>query len=229
MTPRAEILYVEDDAALGFVTRENLELRGYGVCHCVDGDSAMAEITNRHFDICILDVMLPQIDGFQLAREIRDRDPEVPIIFLTARSLQEDRIHGLRLGADDYLVKPYSLEELFLKIEIFLRRTRGRSQSPTGEMQIGVFRFSHTQLTLKHATTTIELTQKEAALLELFLRNRNVVLKRAHILESLWGENDYFMGRSLDVFVSRLRKHLQPDPSLRIENVHGVGFRLVTG
>lgn len=226
MTKAPVILYVEDDPTLGFVTMDNLQERGYTVIHCADGESARAQIQQGGFDLCILDVMLPKVDGFQLARELRERDTEAPILFLTARSLQSDRLLGLRLGGDDYLVKPFSLEELFLKIEVFLRRSGVRARKARLETRIGHFTFFPHHYQLSFEGKIIELTQKEAALLDLFIQHRGEVLRRSFILESIWGEDDYFLGRSLDVFVSRLRKHLRSDPSIRIENVHGVGFRL---
>lgn len=224
---KASILYVEDDESLGFVTRDNLELKGYSITHCTDGLQAMAASKGQQFDLCLLDVMLPEMDGFTVASEIRKRDSHIPILFLTAKSLKEDRIHGLRLGADDYITKPFSIEELVLKIEVFLRRsqTNGRSLSPL--LQIGSFELDYNNLALKSDTQLKKLTQRETDLLKLLIEHKNQVLQRGIILEKLWGENDYFLGRSLDVFISRLRKYLKTDPNLRIENIHGVGFRLV--
>lgn len=224
----AAILYVEDDESLGFVTRDNLELSGYRVSHCTDGVSALENIRNNKFDLCILDVMLPEMDGFALAAEIRKSDMEIPIIFLSAKSLKEDRIKGLQIGGDDYLVKPFSMEELILKIEIFLKRRNVLLTSDTGTYRIGSFDFDYPNLTLSHGQHTILLTQREADLLKLFAEHPNQVIKRAEILEKLWGEDDYFLGRSLDVFISRLRKYLQDEKFLKIENIHGVGFRLNT-
>ncbi len=226
---KAHLLYVEDDESLSFVTRDNLELQGYQITYCPDGKKAMEVLKDQSFDLCILDVMLPEIDGFTIAKEIRKTNTEVPIIFLTARSLKEDRIHGLRLGADDYLTKPFSIEELILKIEVFLRRSKISSNSELGTTTVGQFEFNYKNLVLNHQDQSKSLTQKEADLLYLFVQNKNEVIKRSTILEKLWGEDDYFMGRSLDVFISRLRKYLKADESLKIENIHGVGFRLKTG
>ncbi len=227
MKAKARILYVEDDESLSFVTKDNLQLQGYQITCCYDGKSALKASREEHFDLCVLDVMLPEMDGFAVAREIRRRDQHIPIIFLTAKSLKEDRIHGLKLGADDYLTKPFSIEELILKIEVFLRRsqappTTGNSSS----YQIGNYELNYANLVLQHGDREHKLTQREADLLRLLARHPNQLLKRAEILESIWGEDDYFLGRSLDVFISRLRKHLKADPNVRIENVHGVGFRL---
>jgi DNA-binding response OmpR family regulator len=222
---KAHLFYVEDDESLSFVTRDNLELEGYQVTYCEDGQKAIDLIKTENFDLCILDVMLPGVDGFTIAEEIRKRNKQVPILFLTAKSLKEDRIRGLRLGADDYITKPFSIEELILKIEIFLKRSQIVVKEESHLFQIGDFTFDHKNLQLKNESIKRQLTQKEADLLKYFIENKNVVLKRSDILETLWGEDDYFLGRSLDVFISRLRKYLKEDETLKIENIHGVGFR----
>jgi len=223
---KAHILYVEDDESLSFVTRDNLELQGYQITYCEDGLKAKKVIHQEEFDLCILDVMLPKIDGFTLAKEIRKFNSHVPILFLTAKSLKEDRIHGLKIGGDDYITKPFSIEELILKIEIFLRRSR--VIQPSSEViKISQFELDYRNLSLHYREQKQRLTQKEADLLKLFAENRNEIIKRSIILEKLWGQDDYFLGRSLDVFISRLRKYLRPDGSIKIENIHGVGFRLL--
>ena len=222
---KPHLLYVEDDQSLGFVTRDNLELQGYEITHCVDGRAALDAFKENEFDLCILDVMLPEMDGFTLAEEIRKFDTQVPIIFLTAKSLKEDRIHGLKIGGDDYLTKPFSIEELLLKIDIFLRRSLVKPQRPVTMFQLGEFEFDYSNLSLKIGDNDRKLTQREADLLKYFADRPNSVLKRSEILETIWGEDDYFLGRSLDVFISRLRKYLRPDEKLQIENIHGVGFR----
>ena len=223
---KAHILYVEDDESLSFVTRDNLELQGYEITHCTDGKKALATIHEQDFDLCILDVMLPEVDGFTVAREIRQYDKEIPILFLTAKSLKEDRLHGLRLGADDYITKPFSIEELILKVEVFLRRSKINPTSSPGRFRLGQFELDHENLSLFHDTKSLQLTQKEVDLLKLFAENPNQVLKRSDILKQVWGDDDYFLGRSLDVFISRLRKYLRADDTLKVENIHGVGFRL---
>ncbi len=227
---KAHLLYVEDDESLAFVTKDNLELQGYQITHCLDGKSALAASKESEFDLCILDVMLPGIDGFTIASEIRKYDAETPIIFLTAKSLKEDKLHGLKIGGDDYLTKPFSIEELILKIEIFLRRSKisvGRQE--TTSFRIGLFDFDYSNLKLTYnGGDSRTLTQREADLLKLFAAQKDQVMKRSFILEQIWGEDDYFMGRSLDVFISRLRKYLKQDNSLKIENIHGVGFKLKT-
>lgn len=223
---KAHLLYVEDDESLSFVTRDNLELKGYQITHCADGKEAMNLVAQQEFDLCVLDVMLPEIDGFTIAEEIRKTNAEVPIIFLTAKSLKEDKIRGLKLGADDYITKPFSIEELILKIEVFLRRSKFVTPVENSVYRIGKFEFEYKNLLLSFGEEQRTLTQKEADLLRYFIQNPNEVLKRNAILKSLWGDDDYFLGRSLDVFISRLRKYLKPDDSLAIENIHGVGFRL---
>jgi two-component system, OmpR family, response regulator VicR len=219
----AHLLYVEDDERLSFVTLDNLTLRGYRVTHCADGREALALLGKDQYDLYILDVMLPGVDGFDIAREIRRTDTETPILFLSARSLEEDRIHGFRTGADDYITKPFSIEELVLRMEVFLRRSR---RSEAGVQRVGAYAFDPQNLTLVYGDDIRRLTQRESDLLLMLLQHRGQVLKRSYILERLWGQDDYFLGRSLDVFISRLRRYLAMDSRVRIETVHGVGFKL---
>jgi len=225
---RARLLYVEDDPQLGFVTRDNLELQGYEVVWVQDGEAALEAFAKQSFDLCILDVMLPRVDGFTLAETIREQDQDVPILFLTARSLKEDRIQGLRLGGDDYITKPFSIEELVLKIEVFLRRRKVVEAAPPEHFEIGAYHFDYPNLMLTHPEQERRLTQREAEVLRYLAERADRVVPRSEILKSVWGKDDYFLGRSLDVFVSRLRKYLRRDPRVKIENIHGVGFRLVT-
>lgn len=222
----AHILYVEDDINLSFVTKDNLEKHGFQVTHCADGLAGEERFKKGSFDLCLLDVMMPKRDGFALAEIIRSQNADIPIIFLTAKSMKEDRLAGLRTGADDYLTKPFSMEELILKIEVFLRRSK--YAEPGAEDQkhftLGSFAFDYETYTLKHRGESQKLTQKEAQLLHYFCTNPNKVLKRDDILVQIWGDDDYFLGRSLDVFISRLRKYLRPEKTVKIDNVHGVGF-----
>lgn len=222
---KIKILYTEDDETLAFLTKDNLEQNNYEVLHCCDGKSGLETFKKEDFDICILDIMMPKMDGFDLATEIRKLDHDVPIIFLSAKTLKEDRIKGLRLGADDYLVKPFSIEELLLKIEIFLKRTQKNTAIEKSVYEIGKYQFDTKNFILFNEQEKIGLTQRESELLKLFLDNKNSVLKREQILTSLWGTDDYFMGRSLDVFISRLRKILSNESGIAIENLHGIGFR----
>lgn len=224
---KSKILYTEDDETLAFLTKDNLEQNNYEVIHCADGKSGLESFRNQHFDICIFDIMMPKMDGFELAEEIRKTDTDVPIIFLSAKTLKEDRIKGLRLGADDYLVKPFSIEELMLKIEVFLKRSQKNSKVKKSIYEIGKYQFDTKNFILFNTDEKIGLTQREAELLKLFLDNKNSVLKREQILTALWGTDDYFMGRSLDVFISRLRKILANEKGISIENLHGIGFRFL--
>ena len=219
-----KILYAEDDETLAFLTKDNLE-QNYDVTHCADGEIALETFKKESFDVCVFDIMMPKKDGFELAEEIRKINSEVPIIFLSAKTLKEDRIKGLRIGADDYLVKPFSIEELLLKIEIFLKRTNKISSTEQTTIKVGKYKFDSKNFIVYNEDEKITLTQRESDLLKFFLQNKNVVLKREQILKSLWGEDDYFMGRSLDVFISRLRKILANENGISIENLHGIGFR----
>lgn len=223
-----KIIYAEDDETLAFLTKDNLEQHGYEVAHCADGNAFMQTFNHGEFDICILDIMLPKKDGFELATEIRKQNSDIPIIFLSAKTLKEDRIKGLRLGADDYLVKPFSIEELLLKIEIFLKRSQKSGPIDQSVYEVGRFKFDSKNFVIFDNNDRITMTQRESDLLKLFLDNKNIVLKREQILKSLWGNDDYFMGRSLDVFISRLRKILANEQGIAIENLHGIGFRYTT-
>lgn len=223
---KPHILYVEDDETLSFVTKDNLELNGYKVTHAIDGKQAISIFKKDTFDLCLLDVMLPEMDGYEVAQEIRSRHSEIPIIFLTAKSLKEDKIHGLKIGADDYITKPFSIEELILKIKIFLKRKYVTGSQEVPILKVGGYTLDHDNLRLSIGDESSQMTKKEADLLKMLITNKNKIVERSTILERLWGENDYFMGRSMDVFISRLRKYLKGDDSITIENIHGVGFRL---
>jgi DNA-binding response OmpR family regulator len=220
-----KILYAEDDETLAFLTQDNLEQNNYEVVHCSNGEMAIEAFKNQTFDICIFDIMMPKTDGFELAENIRKSNTDIPIIFLSAKTLKEDRLKGLRLGADDYLVKPFSIEELLLKIEIFLKRSRKNIPIEKNIYTVGKYQFDNKNFIVFNDSEKISLTQRESDLLKLFLDNKNMVLKREEILKSLWGNDDYFMGRSLDVFISRLRKILANEKGIAIENLHGIGFR----
>lgn len=216
------ILYLEDDETLAFLTSDHLSLKGYQVVHVETGERALSEIKSSHFDLCILDIMLPGIDGLTVAERIRKANREVPIIFLSARTLVEDRITALRIGADDYLVKPFRIEELLLKIEVFLRRS-GAVNTMIEQYVASDVVFRPTEFQIQLFEKDVKLTAREAEVLEFLWKHANKTLKREEILLAVWGDDDYFLGRSLDVFISRLRKLLS-DTQLEIENVHGVGF-----
>jgi DNA-binding response OmpR family regulator len=207
-----KILLVEDDPSLGFVTKDVLTLRGYDVTLCRDGEDGERSFFSGAFDLCILDIMLPKMDGFSLARSIRKKNSSIPILFVSAMSMEVDKLEGFATGADDYITKPFSLDELLCRIEVFLRRSHSSVQS--------------SNLTLRNNSSEKTLTQKEAEVLKLLYHNRERVLKREEILKHVWGDDDYFMGRSMDVFISKLRKYLKEDPSVQIVNYHGVGFKL---
>ncbi len=222
---KIRILYAEDDETLAYLTKDNLEQNQYEVIHCTDGLTCFEQFKHQNFDICILDIMLPKMDGFELTTAIRKLNPEIPIFFLSSKILKEDRIKGLKLGADDYLIKPFSIEELLLKIEIFLTRSKKTPVKDRTVYQLGSYLFNASDYLLSGKDQKITLTQREAELLKLFLDNKEQVLKREEILTRLWGNDDYFMGRSLDVFISRLRKILASEKTITIENLHGIGFR----
>ena len=228
MEKKAHILYVEDDESLSFLTKDNLEMEGYKVTHCPNGMEALSAYEADVFDIAILDVMLPKMDGFTLAKAIREKNKDIPILFLTAKSLKEDKLEGLQIGGDDYITKPFSIEELILKIEIFLRRNKVSQSGVAETYKLGDYLFEKQHYRLVHEPSGEErkLTQREAELLEEFARKQNKIVDRSEILIKLWGEDDYFKSRSLDVFISRIRKYLSKDPKLELENIHGVGFRL---
>lgn len=222
-----KILYAEDDETIAFLMQEHLSVQ-YEITHCKNGQEALSSFIQNEYDICLLDIMMPELNGFELAKEIRMRNVEIPIIFISAKTLKEDRIKGLKIGADDYLVKPFSIEELKLKIEIFLKRTKKKIDKPI-HYQIGDYKLDAKNYKLIKNNELVSLTQREAELLTFFAQNINSVLKREEILIAVWGNDDYFLGRSLDVFISRLRKLLSEDDSITIENVHGVGFQLCIG
>ena len=230
MEIKSRILYVEDDDTLGFITAENLERKGYEVNWSKDGESALDLFRKETFDICLLDVMLPKLAGFTLARLIRKENEEVPLIFISAKSLTEDKIEGLLLGADDYIVKPFNIEELTLKIEVFLKRSRiHKTAAPQSLFTVGNCILDMNLLQLNCQGNIKKLTYREAELISYFSRNRNKLLTREQILEAVWGGNDYFSGRSLDVFISRLRKFFQDEPRVKIENRHGLGYVFEVG
>jgi DNA-binding response OmpR family regulator len=228
MNATIKLLLVEDDDALRFIVKDNLEQHSYAVDIAENGQEAIELFEKNKYHLIILDVMLPKIDGFKVAAHIRKRNEDIPIIFLTARSMTEDKITGLSIGGDDYIPKPFSMEELLLKIKIFLKRSNvlsGEKVNQTSVKRIGKFEFMPEELTLSLDGDARKLTIKEMELIKLFSENPNKVLNRNEILDRVWGSNDYFLGRSLDVFISRLRKYFKPDSSIKIVNLHGIGFR----
>lgn len=225
MTKRAKILYVEDDIYLSYVTKDNLELNGFTIVWVKNGEEAIEAFQAEVFDLCILDIMLPKLDGFSVAEAIRKENEDIPILFLSAKTLKEDKIKGFTLGGDDYITKPFSIEELVLKIEVFLKRSKVQKEETHSSIaELGKLFFDFNNLELSDQETATRLTLREAELLHLFCQNKNKLLKKEEILNNLWKDDSYFLSRSLDVFVSRLRKHLKNDSRLKIETIHGVGF-----
>lgn len=219
------ILLAEDDTNLGLLLVDYLEAEGFRVKLCKDGDLALKAFRAKTFDLCLLDVMMPKLDGFSLAKEIKAGDEKVPIIFITAKSLKADKLLGYDLGADDYITKPFDEEELLWKIKAIIRRVpENKIDSKTDTTAIGKYTFDFINQSLSVNGKTKRITEKESEILNYLNKNRNKVIKREDLLKDLWGENDYFLGRSLDVFITKIRKYLKEDENLKIENIFGVGF-----
>lgn len=229
---KATILLVEDDPNLSMVLQDYLEMLEYSIVLARNGEEGLSHFKKQDFDMCILDVMMPRKDGFSLAMDIRKENKLIPIIFLTAKSLKEDRIRGFQTGCDDYIAKPFSTEELSLRIRAILRRCQsdsdGENEEQVKTFELGKYIFDVENMILNGKDGTRSLTRKETALLCVLCKNMNKLVARDHILKEVWGDNDYFMGRSMDVFIAKLRKYLRDDPGLSITNVHGAGFKLET-
>lgn len=223
----AKILLVEDDENLGFMVQDNLDALGHEVTWARNGLEGLDSFQVSKPDICLVDVMMPKMDGFVLAQSIRERDEFVPVIFLTAKSQESDRLHGFEIGGDDYVVKPFSMKELAYRIQVFLRRNIDSPAAASEKILFGNSCFDVANLTYEMGEQSSALTQMEGQLLHMLLQHQNKLVKREDILEKIWGENDYFKGRSLDVFITRLRKYLKADSTLEIKNHHGVGFTLL--
>lgn len=226
---KISILLAEDDRNLGNLLKEYLEAKGYETKLATNGKEAFDYFNKDKFDLCLLDVMMPVKDGFTLAREIRSADKNIPIVFLTAKSMKEDAIEGFTVGADDYITKPFSMEELLLRITAILRRVKNQTlkQSEQNEFRIGKFRFNHQDRTLELKGKVTDLTTKEADLLKLLCLNSNDVLDRNFALRTVWQNDSYFSARSMDVYIAKLRKYLKDDPKVEILNIHGRGFKLI--
>jgi DNA-binding response OmpR family regulator len=225
MQQKIKILVAEDDLQLGFIIKDNLEEAGFHVINCPDGEAAWEYYQKTNPDLCILDVNMPYRDGFSVAKKIRQKSDIIPILFLTAKSLEEDKLKGFAIGADDYIVKPFSMKELLSRINVFLRRNKLLMNKPQESFTIGRFNFMPGELKLMGGEEAIALTQRETELLAFLCLHPNKVLKREEILLNVWGKNDFFLGRSMDVFITRLRKLLAADPSVAIETIHKVGYR----
>ena len=230
MEDKLKILLCEDDENLGMLLREYLQAKGYAATLCPDGEAGYKEFLKSKFDICVLDVMMPKKDGFTLAQEIRQSNAEMPIIFLTAKTLKEDILEGFKIGADDYITKPFSMEELVFRIEAILRRVRGKRTKESTLYQIGRFVFDTQKqlLTLDNdPEKATKLTTKENELLALLCAHSNEILQRDYALKTIWIDDNYFNARSMDVYITKLRKHLKADDQIEIINIHGKGYKLI--
>lgn len=228
MEQKTKLLLAEDDENLGLLLKEYLVAKGYDANLYPDGEAAYKGFMREHYDICILDIMMPKKDGFTLAKDIRIVNEDIPIIFLTAKNMKEDVLEGFKLGADDYITKPFSMEELILRIEAILRRTSQESQANTQMVYtLGKYTFDTRKQILTDGEDSVKLTTKEADLLKLLCQNANKVLERNYALKSIWIDDNYFNARSMDVYITKLRKHLKDEPKVEIINVHGKGYKLI--
>lgn len=225
---KVKILLCEDDENLGMLLREYLNTKGYDADLQPDGEAGYKAFSRNKYDFCVLDVMMPKKDGFALAADIRATNSEVPIIFLTAKSMKEDILQGFKLGADDYLSKPFSMEELLYRIESILRRVKGKKTKDLVIYQIGEFTFDSQKQLLAHGNESKKLTTKESELLNLLAANANNILERNYALKTIWVDDNYFNARSMDVYITKLRKLLKDDPNVAIINIHGKGYKLIT-
>jgi DNA-binding response OmpR family regulator len=225
MNSKARILLAEDDDYLRELMKEAMEENGYAVTGCADGQSAIDTFNKNTFDISLLDIMMPYKDGFMVAKKIRQQSDLHPIIFISTKHLLEDKVKGYLTGADDYITKPFSMKELLLKIEVFLRRTKKMFADDKQEFTFGNSSFSYSGLSITTPAATHNLQQKEADLLRFLCTYPNRIVKREEVLLAVWNKDDFFLGRSMDVYMTKLRKYLKSDPSVKIETVHGVGFR----
>lgn len=226
---KPRVLLVEDDPNLGNLLLEYLQAKEYDTTLATNGKEGLTQFKNNVFDVCIFDVMMPVMDGFTLAREVRKLDTETPIVFLTAKSMKEDTIEGFNAGGDDYLTKPFSMEELLLRLKAILRRTKNQTltNSDQNNFEVGEYKFDFNLQKLEVNGKAQKLTTREAELLKLLCINVNDVLDRTFALKSIWHDDNYFNGRSMDVYIAKLRKYLREDPNLEIVNVHGKGFKLL--
>lgn len=225
MEAKARILLAEDDEYLSELIKDALEESGYAVTVCHDGQSAIDTFDKNKFEICLLDIMMPVKDGFAVAKKIRQQSDVMPIIFISTKALIEDRLEGYRKGADDYIVKPFNMKELLMKLEVFLRRTKKMFSDVKQEFSFGKIHFSYTDLKLKSPEGSFDLKQKEADLLRFLCLHPNRIVKREEVLMAVWGKDDYFLGRSMDVFISKIRKFLKADPDILLETIHRLGYR----
>ncbi|MDX1956113.1 MAG: response regulator transcription factor [Chitinophagaceae bacterium] len=225
---KTRVLLAEDDTQLAFVIKDNLEEAGYEVVSCSNGDEALDQFARTNPDLCLLDVNMPQRDGFSLAKKIRQKSDVIPILFISARSMEEDRLKGFQTGADDFITKPFHIRELLMRMQVFIRRNKMLRPEAPLEFRLGELRYVPSELRLLGEKEQKILTQREAELLTFFCLNPNKVLKREDVLTSVWGKSDFFLGRSMDVFVTKLRKYLASENNITIETIHGIGYRFVT-
>jgi len=224
MELKTKVLLVEDDKSLGFLMTDVLNSKGFETTLCRDGLAGWQTFNSHAFQFAILDVMLPRLDGFALAKKIRDKHSDIPIIFVTARAMKEDKIKGFNLGVDDYITKPFDEDELYCRIQAILNRTESKPEVRVDKIQIGKYVFEYNNQCLWLGEACRRLTSRENEVINLFIQNTGRIVKREEILNKIWGRNDYFSGRSMDVYISKLRKYLQDDPSISIENISKVGF-----
>lgn len=222
-----KILFIEDDTNLGMLLKENLDNKGFDTNWCKDSNAGLDEFRKSHYSLCLLDVMLPVKDGFTLSKELKRIKPEVPIIFLTARGMQNDKIKGFEHGCDDYITKPFNTQELYMRINAVLKRTQSSFKTHPNILQIGKYTLNHTNRTLQHGNETIKLSSKETELLHILAGHINQLVNRNTILEKVWGNDDYFSAKSMDVYISKIRKMLKGDATIELLNAYGVGFKLV--
>ncbi len=228
MEQKTKLLLAEDDENLGLLLKEYLLAKGYDAKLYPDGEAAYKGFMREHFDICILDIMMPKKDGFTLAKDIRIVNPDIPVIFLTAKNMKEDVLEGFKMGADDYITKPFSMEELIMRIEAILRRTSQENQANSQPVfTLGIYTFDTRKQTLAKGDEVVKLTTKESDLLKLLCQNANKILERNYALRSIWIDDNYFNARSMDVYITKLRKHLKDEPTVEIINVHGKGYKLI--
>ncbi|PWH85527.1 response regulator transcription factor [Brumimicrobium oceani] len=224
---KPKILLVEDDTNLGFIISDQLKMQGYEVALSSDGMEGFKRFNEEHFDMCIFDVMMPKKDGFSLAEDVRKINKNIPILFLTAKAMTEDKVKGFNVGGDDYLTKPFSTEELKVRVRALMKRVDIHiGKENENEVQIGHFVFDISNFTLTGPDSEKKLTKKEAQILKILAKFQNQVVAREMVLNAVWGKDDYFVGRSLDVFITKLRKYIASDPTVVIENIHGIGFKL---
>ncbi|MBS7407910.1 MAG: response regulator transcription factor [Alloprevotella sp.] len=225
---KMKVLLCEDDENLGMLLREYLQAKGYDTELYGDGEAGYKAFMKEKFDICVFDVMMPRKDGFTLAKEIRQTNQDVPIIFLTAKTLKEDILEGFKIGADDYLTKPFSMEELTFRMEAILRRVKGKKTRDRTLYRIGSFTFDTQKQILSREGVSVKLTTKESELLGLLCAHANEILQRDYALKTIWIDDNYFNARSMDVYITKLRKHLKDDENVEIINIHGKGYKLIT-